>query len=136
MTMPEELHVGRVATLERLVTPELTADRWGNPGALVFSTPALLSLLEETAFRCVAPALSEGQGTVGTHVDMRHLAATPIGMTVTARAELTEVDGRRLVFKVEAQDAREPVASGTHERFIIGSMEKFLARAAEKATAP
>ena len=134
--MPEELQVGRTATMERLVTPELTADRGGNPGAMVFSTPALVSLLEETAIRCVAPTLSEGQGTVGTHVDMRHLAATPIGMKVTARAEVTEIDGRRLVFKVEAHDEREPVAAGIHERFIITSMEKFLARAAEKAAPP
>src|SRR5712692_8204903 len=95
--MPEPLEVGRAHELARRVTPELTAEHSGNPGAAVFATPALISLLEETAIACIAPSLSEGQGSVGTRVDVRHLAATPVGMTIVARAELTEIDGRRLV---------------------------------------
>jgi predicted thioesterase len=131
--MPETLEVGRAFEITRKVTSELTADHFGNPGAAVFATPALISLLEETAIRCVAPGLSDGQGTVGTRVDVQHLAATPVGMTVTAWAELTEIDGRRLVFKVEARDEVEPIATGTHVRFVVNSMERFLARANAKA---
>jgi predicted thioesterase len=133
--MTEQLTVGRVYEQTRQVTPELTADRYGNAGVEVFATPALIALLEETAIGCVADALSPGQGTVGTKVEVQHLAATPVGLTVRARAELIEVDGRRLVFSVSAQDDREPIATGTHERFIVNSMERFLARAAEKANA-
>jgi predicted thioesterase len=130
--MPDELRVGQSAEITRVVTPEVTADRLGNPGAEVFATPALVALLEETAIACVAPALAAGQATVGTRIDVQHLAATPLGMKVTARAELVEIDGRRLVFKVEARDEVEPIATGTHERFILGSLERFLARARAK----
>jgi fluoroacetyl-CoA thioesterase len=91
-------------------------------------------LIEHAAAGCVAPTLEPGQGTVGTAIAVRHLAATPVGMTVTARAELTEIDGRRLVFKVEARDAVELVAEGTHERFVINSIERFVARAEAKRT--
>ncbi len=131
--MPEELTAGRTFEMTREVTPEVTADRFGNPGVPVFATPALVGLLEETAIGCVAACLEEGAGTVGTSVNVQHLAATPLGMTVTATARLTEVDGRRLVFEVEARDDKEPVATGTHERFLVGSMERFVERASEKA---
>jgi predicted thioesterase len=130
--MADELRVGQSAEVTRLVTPEVTADRLGNPGIDVFATPALVALLEETAIACVAPALVEGQATVGTRIDVQHLAATPLGMKVTARAEVVEVDGRRLVFKVEARDEVEPIATGTHERFILNSLDRFLARARAK----
>ena len=96
---------------------------------------ALIALLEQAAIQCMAPGLETGQGSAGTQVDIQHLAATPVGMKVVARAELREVDGRRLVFKVEARDEHESIAGGSHERFIIGSMEKFLARAAAKGKA-
>ena len=108
-------------------------NRFGNPGVQVFATPALVSLIEEVALTCVAPTLAEGQATVGTQVNIEHLAATPVGMTVMARAELIEIYGRRLVFNVEARDEREPIARGMHQRFIINSMEKFLRRAQDKA---
>lgn len=131
--MAEELEAGRELELRREVTPELTADRYGNPGAFVFATPMLVALIEETAIRCVAPALEPGAGTVGTRVDIEHKAATPVGLTVTARARLIEVDRRRLVFEVEARDDRELIAEGRHERFVLKSLEQFLQRAAEKA---
>ena len=97
------------------MTPELTADRYGNPGAFVFATPMLVALLEETAIQCVAPALEPGAATVGTRLDVEHKAATPVGLTVTAKARLIEVDRRRLVFEIEASDDREPIASGTRK---------------------
>jgi predicted thioesterase len=113
-----------------VVSPEVTAAHYGNPGVEVFATPALVALLEQVAHRCIP--LQEGQGTVGTKVNVQHLAATPVGMKVIARAEVIEIEGRRVVFKVEAHDEQEQIAAGTHERFIIGSLEKFLARAAAK----
>jgi len=132
--MGETLAVGRTHEVALVVTPELTADHFGNRGALVFATPALIALLEQAAIGCIAPTLASGQASVGTRVDVQHLAATPVGLTVAARAELVEIDGRRLVFKVEATDDIEPIATGTHERFIVNSLEPALARAAAKAT--
>jgi fluoroacetyl-CoA thioesterase len=134
--MTQELTIGQFTTLEREVTAEVTADHFGNRGVYVFATPALVSLLEETAIACVKDNLGPGQGTVGTRVDVQHLAATPVGMKVRSRATLVEIDGRRLVFEVEADDERERIAIGRHERFIVNSMEKFLSRAAEKAQQP
>lgn len=133
--MTEKITAGLSNEVERLVTHDTTADAYGNAGVAVFATPALIALLEETAIGCIAPYLVEDQTSVGTHVDIRHLAATPMGMKVMARAELVEVDGRKLVFKVAARDERELIATGTHERFIITSLTKFLARAAAKAQA-
>ena len=133
--MAQELIVGQVSELERAVTPEVTADHYGNPGVHVFATPALIALLEQTAIVCVQGNLAPGQGTVGTRIDVQHLAATPVGLVVRSRAKLVEIDGRRLVFEVEAEDERERIATGTHERFIVNSMEKFLNRAAEKLKA-
>ncbi len=130
--MAEVMEAGREFDLRREVTPELTADRYGNPGAFVFATPMLVALLEETAIRCVAPALEPRAATVGTRLDIEHKAPTPVGLTVTARARLIEVDRRRLVFEVEASDDHELIAVGTHERFVLKSLDQFLERAAEK----
>ena len=85
----------------------------------VLSTPRMISFMERTAHYAVLPHLSEVQTTVGTVVNIRHLGATPVGMEVRFRAELVEVDRRRLVFKVEAWDAMEKIGEGDHERFII-----------------
>jgi fluoroacetyl-CoA thioesterase len=79
----------------------------------------MIRLIEQTAIRCVQPALKPDQTTVGTLVNVKHLAATPEGMAVTIDVELTEIDRRRLVFKVEVRDEMEKAGEGTHERFII-----------------
>ncbi len=97
----------------------------------VLSTPRVISLLEQTAHRAVLAELPEGQTTVGSLVNVRHLAPTPAGMQVRTRAELLEVDRRRLRFKVEAWDEVEKIAEGEHERFII-DRGKFEARIEEK----
>jgi len=99
----------------------------------VLSTPRMIGQMEQTAHRAVLPFLAEGQTTVGTLVNIKHLAATPVGMTVRFRAELLEVDRRRLVFKVEAWDALEKVGEGEHERFIIDEA-RFAKRLAKKRT--
>ena len=90
----------------------------------VYATPAMVALMEEAAYKSVQDELEEGKGTVGTEMNVKHLASTPIGMEVTAKAELIEVDRRRLVFKVEAFDERGKIGEGIHERFIIDN-DKF-----------
>lgn len=110
------------------VTHEQTAAFYGSGALEVFATPAMVALLEETAWKSVQPYLEAGQGTVGTRVDVRHLAPTPLGGKVTCESELVEIDRRRLVFRVEVFDERTKVGEGTHERFVIQS-DKFLAAA-------
>ncbi|MBP7228188.1 MAG: thioesterase family protein [Longilinea sp.] len=95
----------------------------------VLSTPRLIGYLERTAHQALLPHLAEGQSSVGTLVNIRHLAATPVGMNVRFVAELTGVEGRRMVFKVEAWDEVEKIAEGEHERFVIDT-----ARFAERLT--
>jgi predicted thioesterase len=129
-----ELTPGLAADVERVVDEAITAHTMGSGGARVLATPALVLLLEQAALKAVAGALGAGEGTVGTHLDVRHLAATPVGMKVTARARLATVDGRKLGFEVEAFDEHEQIARGTHERFVV-DMARFMARAGQKAPA-
>ena len=100
----------------------------------VFATPAMIALMEKTAWMSVAPELGEGEGTVGTLLNVTHDAPTPIGMKVWCESTLEEVDGRRLVFSVEAFDEKGRIGGGRHERFIIGN-EKFQAKADRKNAA-
>lgn len=127
-----EIHSGATAELEITVTADRTADRIGNPGVMVFSTPHLIGLLEEVASAVIHPHLPSGAATIGTIVEMRHLAATPLGMKVRAKATLLETDGRRFLFQVEAYDEIEKIAEGKHERFVVQNLEKFLSRAMAK----
>jgi fluoroacetyl-CoA thioesterase len=127
-----EITPGLVGEVEIVVQPPDTADALGNRGVHVLATPRLVGLLEEAAIAAVQSRLPAGAGTVGTRIDVKHLAASPVGMRVRARAVLREVDGRRYVYDVEAHDEREKVAEGTHERFQI-DQARFLARIAEKA---
>jgi len=104
----------------------------GDESARVLGTPYLIGHLEMTARDSVKPFLEEGYDTVGARVDVRHLAATPMGMSVTFRSELTAVADRRLFFKVEAFDGKEKIGEGAHERAII-NVAKFAARLKSKA---
>ncbi|OAT80689.1 thioesterase family protein [Desulfotomaculum copahuensis] len=108
-----------------------TAVAYGSGGVKVFATPAMIGLMEKAALTSVQPYLAEGLTTVGIRVNVEHLAATPIGMQVFATSRLTEIDGKRLVFQVEARDEMEIIGRGVHERFIVAE-EKFLTRAAKK----
>jgi len=128
-----DVRPGASAEVEITVTPDQTADRLGNPGVHVFATPFLVGLLEQAAGAVIHPHLPPGASTVGTSVDIRHLAATPVGMKVRAKAVLVETDGRRYLFDVEAWDEKEKVAEGRHERFVVANLEKFLERAMKKA---
>ncbi len=125
------METGIKNTLEITVTDNLTAAAVGSGTLNVYATPAMIALIEETAWKSVAPYLEEGQSTVGTRLDVSHVAPTPLGMTVRCETELTEVDGRRLVFAVNVYDEVGLIGKGTHERFIIMS-EKFQAKADSK----
>ena len=132
--MAVQIAPGTSAEVSCTVTPDRTAEALGNRGVNVFATPFLVGLLEDAAGAVIRPHLPPGASTVGTLVEMRHLAPTPVGLTVRARATLLESDGRRFLFAVEAWDDREKVAEGRHERFIIPSLETFLARALKKTS--
>ena len=114
------------------VVYENTATAVGSGVLEVFATPCMLALMEKTACDSVIPYLEEGNGTVGTEVNIKHVAATPIGMTVRCESELIEVDGRRLVFTVAAYDDAGIIGEGTHERFIVNN-EKFQTKTNNKA---
>ena len=113
------------------VTPEMTAAAMGSGALEVLATPSMIALMEGTAQEAVQSLLEDGQGTVGTQIDVRHLAATPVGMEVTCTAEVTEVDRRRIVFTVKAKDEKEVIGEGIHERFVIDN-EKFFAKCRQK----
>jgi fluoroacetyl-CoA thioesterase len=93
----------------------------------VLATPHLVGLLEATSVRAIADRLEPGQSTVGTHIDLRHLKATPVGDTVTLSAEVTAIDGRRVTFHVKAEDSTGVAGEGTHERVLI-DLARFLER--------
>lgn len=129
--MDINLKPGIKAEQTELVTDKNTAMAYGSGGVAVYATPAMIGLMEKAALSAVDPLLLEGMATVGTELNVKHLAATPVGMKVTAQAELLQVEGKRLVFKVEAFDEKEKIGEGTHERYII-NLAKFLAKCAEK----
>ena len=113
------------------VVYENTATAVGSGVLEVFATPCMIALMEKTACDSVIPYLEEGNGTVGTEVNVKHLSATPIGMTVRCESELVEIDGRRLVFKVAAFDDAGLIGEGMHERFIVNN-EKFQSKTNRK----
>ena len=113
------------------VTQENTAEAVGSGTLPVFATPAMIALIEATANGSVAPFLEEGSSTVGTHLDIAHSSATPVGMSATCETELVEVDRRRLVFRVVVTDAKGEIGSGTHERFVVDNA-KFMSKAESK----
>lgn len=127
-----KLAVGLNAEINMTVTESDTAAKLGSGLVPVFGTPALVALIESAAVKALDGCLSEGQTTVGGRIDVRHLAATPVGMKVRARAELTAMDGRKLIFQIEAWDEIEKIGEALHERFVVDS-EKFTARAQAKS---
>ena len=127
-----DLRPGATAEVSLTVDATRSAHAMGNHRVHVLATPFLVGLLENAAAAVLQPHLPAGGGTVGTMVEMRHLAATPVGMKVRAHATLLETDGKRFLFAVEAWDEKEKIAEGRHERFVVANMEKFLARARKK----
>ena len=122
------LETGIKGTKEITVTNELTAKTMKSGALDVFATPAMIALMEEVAYKSVAPELEEGCGTVGTMMNIKHVAATPVGMKVTCETELVKVDGRALTFSVKAYDECGLRGEGEHERFIVDDV-KFQSKA-------
>lgn len=129
--MPTTLSPGLTSTRTLTVTPDVTADAVGSGLLSVFSTPSMIALIELAASELVQPYLDEGVTTVGTEICVKHLSATPVGMTVRAEAELTEIDGRRYVFTVRAYDDAGLIGEGRHERFAVKSA-RFMEKAEAK----
>ena len=123
--------VGSKGRAECVVNEHNTAAAVGSGLLPVFATPQMIALMENAAVNAVQSQLEEGQGTVGTRLDVSHDAATPIGMKVWAEAELTAVDGRKLTFSVAAYDEAGPIGKGVHERFVIQN-DRFLSKAQSK----
>jgi predicted thioesterase len=122
---------GLSAEMKMTVDEADTASKWGSGLVPVYSTPAMVGLMEAAAVKALDGQLEPGQTSVGGRIDVRHLAATPVGMSVHARAELTAFNGRKLSFRVEAWDEVEKIGEGLHERFVIDT-DKFVARAMAK----
>ena len=127
-----ELKAGIKGCAETAADENNTAAAVGSGILQVFATPMMIALMEKAACDGVAPYLEEGEGTVGISVNVTHDSATPVGMKVRAEAELVEVSGRRLVFRVEAFDEAGHIGGGMHERFIVKN-EKFQAKTDAKA---
>ncbi|HEY2012372.1 MAG TPA: thioesterase family protein [Bryobacteraceae bacterium] len=126
-----EIPIGTRGEQKILVTTEVAINFLGQEGARVLSTPHMIGYMERTCRDTVLPLLDPGYDTVGTHVNVAHLAAAPMGMTVHFTAEVLSVLDRRVQFRVEAWDEKEKIGEGTHERAII-NVAKFASRLAQK----
>ncbi|NLT94989.1 MAG: thioesterase family protein [Clostridia bacterium] len=129
--MDFNIAVGLEGEAQELVTQEKTAKKYGSGGLDVYATPAMVGLMENASLKAVDPRLPEGFATVGISLDVKHLAATPIGMNVRAKAVLQEVNNKKLTFFVQAFDEKELIGEGTHIRYII-QIDKFLDRTQSK----
>ena len=127
------IEIGMTHTVEKTVTPDMTAKAVGSGGLEVFGTPYMLGLMECAAMWCVQSELPEGKGTVGVDISSTHLAPTPVGMKVTATAQVTAIsaNGKMITFKVTASDAEGLIGEGTHTRAIIDNA-RFLQKCNEK----
>ena len=129
--MDFNLSIGMKSEKVEQVTNNNTAIKYGSGTVAVYATPAMVGLVEGACMAIVDPLLPEAMATVGIDLSIKHLAATPVGMTVRAVAELTEIDGKRLIFTVKVFDNKEQIGRGTHERYII-DIKKFLQKAEAK----
>ena len=114
------------------VTGENTALKFGSGTIDVFATPAMIALMEEASINTVDEYLPDNYATVGTELNVKHIAATPEGMNVTASAKLIKIDGKKLTFTLEAFDEEEKIGEGSHQRYII-ELDKFKERAHSKS---
>lgn len=125
------LETGIKGKQELTVTTENTAKAMGSGTLEVLATPAMIALMEKTAYESVAGELEDGSGTVGTALNVKHVSASPVGMKITCETELVKIDGRALTFSVKAYDEKGLIGEGEHERFIVYN-EKFQAKADAK----
>lgn len=131
--MSAKLDLGRSYSSQTRVEEWMTAEKAGNKGADVLSTPQLVQLIEEAAMHCVAPTLFGDQLTVGTHIDLEHRKPVPVGFIVRTEVEIVQIDGPRVTFAIQVFDEQENVAEGTHERYII-ERSKFISKLEDKLT--
>ena len=129
--MTSKLDIGATYSSQTRVEEWMTAEKAGNKGVDVLSTPQLVQLIEEAAMHCVGSILGADQVTVGTHIDLEHHKPVPVGFIVRTEVEVVQIDGPRITFAVQVFDEQENVAEGTHERYII-ERSKFLAKLQEK----
>lgn len=125
------MEIGKSYTVKIKVEEKDTAKAAGSGTLLVLATPKMIALMEEAAYKSVAEDIEAGTSSVGTLMNVKHLSATPVGMEVSATATVTEVDGRKIAFKVEAYDEAGLIGEGVHERFVVAE-EKFLAKTYSK----
>lgn len=125
------MKIGKSYTVKIKVEEKDTAKVVGSGTLLVLATPKMIALMEEAAYKCVAEDIECGTSSVGTLMNVKHLSATPVGMEVSATATVTEVDGRRISFKVEAYDETGIIGEGVHERFVVAE-EKFISKTYSK----
>ena len=123
--------IGMKIRVEETVNEQNTAICAGSGTLPVFATPFMCALMEKAAWMAIAPALNEGDSSVGTKLNISHISATPVGLQVWAESEVTAVDGKRIEFKVTAGDEKGLIGEGTHERFIVTN-DRFLAKTAKK----
>jgi len=126
------LRPGLVGSVTWKATERHSAEAWGSGAVPVFATPSLVGLMETAAMEALHGHLSDSDTTVGTRIEVSHLAATPLGDEVRAEATLTSVDGRRLTFEIVAHDSSQKIGEGRHERVIV-SRERFVARLARRS---
>jgi fluoroacetyl-CoA thioesterase len=125
------LHPGLTGTATLIVAPEHTAPKVGSGMIAVLATPVMINLIEAATLNAIEALLPAGHQSLGIHLDVRHTAATPVGMRVTATSELIAIDGRTLTFKVEARDEREVIGGGTHQRVVV-NVARFDERVQKK----
>ncbi|MEA3192592.1 MAG: fluoroacetyl-CoA thioesterase [Betaproteobacteria bacterium] len=130
-----EIATGLVGTVELTVGEEHTAPSIGSGKVRVLATPVMINLIEAAALAAIEHLLPAGYQSLGTHLDVRHLAATPVGMKVTAKAEVTKVDGRTVHFRVNARDEVDLIGDGSHERVVV-NVAKFDQRVQKKIGRP
>ena len=131
MDAHQELKPGLSGDSEIVVGTRDTAPHVGSGKIGVLATPIMVNLMEAAALQAVERFMPAGHQTVGTHLDVKHFAATPVGMKVRAHAELVKVEGRTLTFRISAEDEREPIGEGVHERLVI-NVERFDQRMQKK----
>jgi predicted thioesterase len=131
MTDFSRLEPGLKGKAEILVSEEQTAPRIGSGRVRVLATPVMINMMEAAALDAIEQILPAGHQSLGTHLDVGHYAATPVGMTLRATAEVTKVEGRNVTFRVEAFDDKERVGDGTHTRVVV-NVERFDARIQKK----
>ena len=131
MSSTDKLKPGMKGTAELVVAEEHTAPRVGSGRVHVLATPVMINVIEAAALAAIEHLLPEGYQSLGTRLDIRHFAATPVGMRVRAGVEVEKVEGRTVSFRVSVSDEKEPIGDGTHERMVV-NVQRFDVRVQDK----